>query len=325
MNPLAFFAGLMTAVALIALYLTLFTRRSTKRGPDGGPINQETNPLMQLFTPLITRRGGYASPEGQAKLALRLHHAGEPMTPDAWQLFKLALPFGLGIGLFSLGMLIGNPGLAMIFGLLGAVVGILYPNAMLNGRMAARTMAVRRDVPVFLETLSVFVGAGLTVAQAIEEMSKISNRYRPTARGATLSADQRQVVKPNTTAALRGPLWREIRTLALAPGGNLFRRDADTADSRPDPLQQFAINANTPELTDFIRDLREALRSGLPPAQQTRQIRERAHYLREEHRYWLKEQVPKRQRNATGALVVFNMPILWVVTMGPSIMLLVSG
>jgi len=325
MNPLAFFAGLMTAAALIGLYLVLFTRRSIKRGPDGMPLNDQVNPFMQLLLPMMSRRGSYASPEGKAKLALRLHHAGEPMTPDAWQLLRLAAPFGLGIALFSLGMLAGAPDLAFLFGLLGAMIGYVYPNAYLNRRISDRTDAIRRDVPVFLETLSVFVGAGLTVAQSIEEMSKISNRYRPNVRGAALSPEQRLVVKSGSTAALRGPLWREVRTLALAPGGNLFRRDADTADSRPDPLQQFAINANTPELTDFIRDLRESLRSGLPPAQQTRQIRERAHYLREEHRYWLKEQIPKRQRNATGALVIFNMPILWVVTLGPSIMLLVTS
>ncbi len=112
-----------------------------------------------------------AHPRAGAGLAHRLQWAGDPMLPEEFMALRLLV--GAVSALLSLtgALAAGRPTLGVPLGCLGAAVGHALPDLWLGRVIRRRRAILQHELPYFLDFLAMAAQAGLTVPQAIAEVT----------------------------------------------------------------------------------------------------------------------------------------------------------
>lgn len=163
---------------------------------------------------------------------------------------------------------------------IGSVVGALMPMRWLQRRRDARMVAVRRDMPDVLDLMAISVEAGVGLEGAIEVV----------------------------TSHFDTPVAREL--------GRLLR-EMELGLSRRAALQNLKARLAVPEVSNFVLSLVQADALGMPLG---RVLRAQAHELRLRRRQWARERAARLPVKIVFPLMVFILPALFVVVLGPAVM-----
>jgi tight adherence protein C len=164
----------------------------------------------------------------------------------------------------------------------GASAGYLLPRVWLDGRIAARQAQIRLAIPSFLEMLVPVVEAGMSVDDAL--------RY--------------VLVELEHTHPVMASIW--IRALGRV----------DLGQSRDRALEDIVVRTGVDELAPVVHLLSRAERSGagIRDALSARQAAVSEHALRE-----TEQMMGKIGPYLTVAAIVFVLPVMLVVLVGPAI------
>jgi tight adherence protein C len=246
----------------------------------------------RIILPLFNRVGEFTSkftPQATLESARRkLEMAGNPMQMDP--AFFLALRFIIAIlfgGLILSLYVFGGRNIAQGMGLsaLFTLIGFIFPDMWLSGRMRGRQKMIFRAMPDALDLLTICVEAGLGFDAA---MSRVHEKW------------------VNDLGLELGRVIQEIRLGKL-------RRDA---------LRDMSDRLGVPEMTSFVAAVIQSEQLGVSMAKvlriQSDQMRVRRRQMAEEeaHRAPIKMVFPI-------ALLIF--PSIMLILLGPAAMLLVTS
>lgn len=246
----------------------------------------------RIILPLFNRVGEFTSkftPQATLESARRkLEMAGNPMQMDP--AFFLALRFIIAIlfgGLILSLYVFGGRNIAQGMGLsaLFTLIGFIFPDMWLSGRMRGRQKMIFRAMPDALDLLTICVEAGLGFDAA---MSRVHEKWE------------------NDLGLELGRVIQEIRLGKL-------RRDA---------LRDMSDRLGVPEMTSFVAAVIQSEQLGVSMAKvlriQSDQMRVRRRQMAEEeaHRAPIKMVFPI-------ALLIF--PSIMLILLGPAAMLLVTS
>jgi tight adherence protein C len=246
----------------------------------------------RIILPLFNRVGEFSSkftPQATLESARRkLEMAGNPMQMDP--AFFLALRFIIAIlfgGLIMSLYVFGGRNIAQGMGLsaLFTLIGFIFPDMWLSGRMRGRQKMIFRAMPDALDLLTICVEAGLGFDAA---MSRVHEKWE------------------NDLGLELGRVIQEIRLGKL-------RRDA---------LRDMSERLGVPEMTSFVAAVIQSEQLGVSMAKvlriQSDQMRVRRRQMAEEeaHRAPIKMVFPI-------ALLIF--PSIMLILLGPAAMLLVTS
>lgn len=242
------------------------------------PFFNRIGKMAQRFTPQATL-------ESAKK---RLEMAGNPMQMNPAFFLMLRFVFASLFGM-TLFLVFSRAGRGWVQGLglstLFMLIGFLFPNLWLSGRISARQKAIFRAMPDALDLLTISVEAGLGFDQA---MAKVHEKW------------------DNDLSLELGRVIAEIRLGKL-------RRDA---------LRDMAERLGVAEMTSFVAAVIQSEQLGVSMAKvlriQSDQMRVRRRQLAEEeaHRAPIKMVFPI-------ALLIF--PSIMIILLGPAAMLLLSS
>jgi len=259
---------------------------------DGLGLDEFTAQLRQPFMSRLVRplgnqlagRVGSLLPRQRTEqIRHKLLVAGllDVIAPEEFVVLQ-ATAIGLGVlGGLILGRLEGAHG----FGLLRLIAvlvlfGVLAPASWLSRKREARQASIRRDLPDVLDLMAISVEAGVGFEGAIE------------------------VVTRHFHTPLANEFGRTLREMELG----LPRRDA---------LQNLKRRTEVPELSNFVLILVQADALGMPIG---RVLRTQAVEMRSKRRAWAREKAAKLPVKILVPLMIFIMPALFVVILGPAAM-----
>lgn len=283
------------AVLLLALYaLTAVTDRAEARQSlariDGYQVEgthvQVSTPLLdRTVEPMkqrLTETARKHSPAGYAeKVQHKLTLAGSPkrLDVDQFLLFKLLgtvsgpLWFVLVFG--GLGM---SGGIAiMLTGLLW-LIAFMLPDVTVTRRVEARQQAIRKQLPEFLDLLTISVQAGLGFDQAVER----------------------------TSASVPGPLSDEFQRML---------REMRIGSSRAEALRGLEVRTDIGELRSFVLAMLQADTFGVSIS---RILQTQADEMRVRRRQMAQELGQKAPIKMLPPLVFCIFPAFFVVILGPA-------
>lgn len=220
-------------------------------------------------------------------VALELVRAGlgARVTVEEFLALKVVLAAGGALGGIALGVSAHKPTTAVLLGLILAALGFLGPDVFLRYRLGQRREAIRASLPSTLDLLAVSVEAGLGLDAAISRIT-------------------------DTTV---GPLADEL---------SLVLGQMSVGESRAEAMRKLAERVDVPELTSFVRALLQADKLGLSVA---RTLRIQASEVRSRRQAAVEEQAAKAPVKMLFPTVFFIFPALFVVVLGPPLLLLARG
>jgi tight adherence protein C len=265
--------------------------------------NLEELELQQPFTertlrPLIGRLsliGSRLSSASSSETAeRRLALAGNPgdLRLADWMGVKVLVGIGLGAFLFLiLGVLagggirgVGDLIKPILFGFVGFFIGYLIPEFWLGNRIKARQKVILKMIPDTLDLLTISVRAGLGFDAALAKVVE----------------------------KLPGPLTDEFRR-ALA--------EVRVGKARRDALRDMIPRTNVPPLSNFIGAIIQAEQLGVSIS---KVLQVQSEQLRIERRQRAEEQAAKAPIKMLFPLVGCIFPSLFVVILGPAIIMMVK-
>jgi tight adherence protein C len=249
--------------------------------------------IERTLKPLMTRLSGTASRITSQSFAAttekRLALAGNPgdMRVSDWLGIKVvsAVVFGL-IGAFVIGGLLMGGGIWIVLvGAVGLVFGWIIPEFWLGGRVRKRQKAILLMIPDSLDLLTISVRAGLGFDAALGKVVE----------------------------KLKGPLTDEFRR-ALA--------EVRVGKARRDALRDIVPRTDVPALTNFIGAIIQAEQLGVSIS---KVLQVQSEQLRIERRQRAEEQAAKAPIKMLFPLVGCIFPSLFIVILGPAIILIVKN
>lgn len=127
-------------------------------------------PIWKQFKQLFNRN---LSREKREKMEMKLIRAGSPfgMTPVEFRIFQVALLLFLPFGFGGYGLLLGlSGGVVFLFFLMGLTIAMFLPSFYLKQKTAARGKQALRELPDFLDLLTVSMEAGLGFDSALSKV-----------------------------------------------------------------------------------------------------------------------------------------------------------
>jgi tight adherence protein C len=288
------------AVALIAVGLATSTRddplraRLTQLGTMTAANLQELELQQPFFErtvrPLAARLSGYVARITSASFTeqteKRLAMAGNPgdMRVSDWLGMK-ALASGAAFAIFFLlfGLLGGNLLAGIGLGVVGLFGGYIIPEFWLGGRVKARQKAILMELPDALDLLTISVRAGLAFDAALGKVVE----------------------------KMKGPLVDEFRR-ALA--------EVRVGKARRDALRDIVPRTDVQPLSNFIGAIIQAEQLGVSIS---KVLQVQSEQLRIERRQRAEEMAAKAPIKMLFPLVGCIFPSLFVVILGPAIILIV--
>lgn len=196
---------------------------------------------------------------------------------------------GAGGGL-ALGLLLARSSGATGFGLIRTAlmlgaIGLFAPVAWMNRKRDARQGSIRRDLPDVLDLMAISVEAGVGFEGALEIVCR----------------------------HFKSPLAEELsRTL----------REMELGLPRKDALQNLKRRTEVAELSNFIVILIQADELGMPIG---RVLRTQGAEMRSKRRQWAREKAGKLPVKILGPLILFILPAIFVVILGPAAQSIMHG
>ncbi|HEY7941645.1 MAG TPA: type II secretion system F family protein [Candidatus Limnocylindrales bacterium] len=299
MLPLVFAVVAFAAIMLIVLGLAggqsvdPVQARLTQLGSMQAK-NLEELELQQPFfdrtvRPFMARLTAYAqrisSPASASRADRRLAQAGNPGNLKAAEFTALKLVSAVVVGALALlifGVLQANFLFGIISGVVGLGLGFVLPEYWLNRRIRARNKAILLAIPDTLDLLTISVRAGLGFDAAL---------------GRVVEKTQ-------------GPLADEFRR-GLA--------EIRLGSARRDALRGIVARTNVPALANFIGAIIQAEQLGVSIS---KVLQVQSEQLRIERRQRAEEQAAKAPIKMLFPLVGCIFPSLFIVILGPAIILL---
>src|SRR4051794_17667749 len=280
-----------TSVYLLLSGLTVQQREiavSVRRAKRYGVRNQrelETRRSVndRLLGPTAARLAGITmklapktSPE---QVAQKLLQAGlaRTLTPQTY----LAIKAGVAGGAILLGLLFsvsGGGSLGIVVALIGAAIGFIAPEFIINSRVRARKDEMRTDLPNVLDLLSVCVEAGLGFDQALVKLNE----------------------------RMEGPLVDEF---------SLVLHEMRIGQSRSAALKNLGERVDSPEVSQFARAIIQADQLGIALS---RILRVQSQDMRVRRQLAAEEKAMKAPVKMLFPTVIFIFPSMFVVALGPA-------
>ncbi|MDX6243637.1 MAG: tight adherence protein [Frankiales bacterium] len=211
------------------------------------------------------------------RLQHRLDLAGNS---PGWTVDRLLGVKGLGLVILgALGLLMGKSSYAtgIVFGVVLGTAGFFLPNVLLYNSGLKRQLVIRKSLPDAMDLLVISVEAGLGFDAAVAQVAK------------------------NTDGPLAGEFFRLMQEMQIGKSrGEAFRALADRSD--------------VDELRGFTQSVIQADALGVPIA---RVLHEQAGDMRIKRRQRAEEQAQKVPVKILFPLVVFILPTLFIVVLGP--------
>jgi len=251
-------------------------------------------PFMErTLKPLATRASSkvarFTSQSFAATTEKRLALAGNPgdMRVSDWLGIKaVAAVVGAAIGALVLGLLIFGGGIFLFVGVgVGLAFGWTIPEFWLGGRVKKRQKGILMMIPDSLDLLTISVRAGLGFDAALGKVVE----------------------------KLKGPLSDEFRR-ALA--------EVRVGKARRDALRDIIARTEVPALTNFIGAIIQAEQLGVSIS---KVLQVQSEQLRIERRQRAEEQAAKAPIKMLFPLVGCIFPSLFIVILGPAIILIVKN
>jgi tight adherence protein C len=249
--------------------------------------------LERTMRPLATRLSGVVSRSTSTSFVQRteqrLAMAGNPgqLRVQEWLGIKV-IASGVGAVLFflvSLLLLAVGPVLALVFGAAGIGIGYIVPEFWLSRKVKARQKLIVLQIPDALDLLTISVRAGLGFDAALAKVVE----------------------------KLRGPLPDEFRR-ALA--------EIRMGKSRREALRDIVPRTDVPSLTNFIGAILQAEQLGVSIS---KVLQIQSEQLRIERRQRAEELAQKAPIKMLFPLVGCIFPSLFIVILGPAIILIIRG
>ena len=245
----------------------------------------------RTLRPLAGRLSGFVaritSSSFSERTEKRLAMAGNPgdMKISDWLGMK-AIAAGGGFGvLFLFPALSGQVATAFLLGILGLGIGYIVPEFWLGGRVRKRQKAIVIGIPDALDLLTISVRAGLAFDAALGKVVE----------------------------KMKGPLVDEFRR-ALA--------EVRVGKARRDALRDIVPRTEVPSLTNFIGAIIQAEQLGVSIS---KVLQVQSEQLRIERRQRAEEQAAKAPIKMLFPLVGCIFPSLFVVILGPAIILIITN
>lgn len=248
----------------------------------GGPaVTQElsfADRVLRPFLAAMVRLARRLSSAGAGeRLQYRLDVAGNP---GGWTVERLLGVKGAGLVLLGLfGVLLGHktPATALLLGGALAAAGFFLPNVLLYNTGLKRQQQIQRDLPDALDLLVISVEAGLGFDAAIGQVAR------------------------NTDGPLAAECFRVLQEMQIGK-------------SRQEAFRALSERGDVPELRSFTQAIIQADALGIPIA---RVLHQQADEMRIKRRQRAEEMAQKVPVKILFPLVVFILPALFVVVIGP--------
>lgn len=228
------------------------------------------------------------------KTALRLAQAGW-RSKDATSVFlvlKVGLPFVGGgltaLAVYGTGAFDLPPFGCLVASMLGVLVGAYAPDVYVRNAADKRRKAIQRGLPDALDLLVICAEAGLALDAALQRVAGEMGRSCP-------------------------EIADEFALTAIELGFLPVRRMA---------LENLSHRADLPSVRGVVNTLLQTERYGTPLAQSLRVL---AAEFRDERLLKAEEKAAKLPATLTVPLVVFIMPSLFVVLLGPAVLRAIDG
>jgi hypothetical protein len=305
------------AIGAFLLPLTIlaaFSRRQTRIDPVTNIpvlVPSDTDRFSAiLFGGFVNRRRG-----GREKLERDLLNARlSSFSPETWTALPFVAAPSLALILLSVGAAAGlDLTMAGVLMVLGFLMGALGPRTIMGGRLRARQEAIHRDAIVFI---SQYARTFSAIPEPVQALQAIAARAR-TARedmARDLAEGGRRAVGDG---AYESDLWSELdKMLILNQRARLARKDASL--DNPDALLYFGLACGDYDLNRFIEQLRDARIQDrqLQPSN----IDALVESIQKSRVEELRQSFAALESKSTMYLVGFNMPILLIITIAPTIL-----
>jgi tight adherence protein C len=170
-------------------------------------------------------------------------------------------------------------------GIMFGAAGVLLPKFLLARRASARAEKIAADVPNFVDRLAVAMEAGLSFDSALTHIIE----------------------------KMRGPLAEELR-IVLA--------EVSVGESRRGALQRLAERIDAPEVGSFASAILQAEQLGMSVSGI---LREQANDVRHRRHLAAEEKAMKAPVKMLFPIVIFILPVMFVVVLAPPIINVVKG
>ena len=304
--PVAF--GGFIAAAIVVLLLGALGRPKMEVDPKG-TRRPAPSDVERLFGPLssrlLRRRAG-----GRARLARELTWVRSNLSPEIYTVIPYVAAPGAALILFGISVFVGmDTTTTALVCAAGALAGWFYISSRHNAAMRRRRAAAHEDAVVFMGQYARTAMTSPDMPTIFAEMNRyvIEERRRFAARQLA-NPRRRYGTQPYDSA-----VWQGLVDMMARSSQGLVRDGATLED--PDILQQFVVFCDDPDMTTFLVHLRTASiqHRRLDPGQLDAEVRElRAARIDEARASWA-----RLVNEATIYLVVFNLPILFGVILGP--------
>ena len=292
------------AAGLFVIVWSIGRRRAPSLDPlssrlkiyDGVPLSERELELEQLsfnervVGPAIDSFGAWLAartPENQrAALQYRLELAGRPGNLDA-ETF-LALRIGLGIGLFLVGLVLGfvahNPTIEAIAAAFGALFGYFLPTLWLRQKVGNRQKEIGLALPDVMDLLTISVEAGLSFDAAV---------------------------------------LRVVEKFHNALGAELGQVQTEVKLGRPrlEALDAMGRRCGVDDLHNFVQAVIQSEQMGVG---MSRILRLQSDEMRRKRRTRAQEKAAQATLKMMLPMVGCIFPTLWVVLLGPAILILMK-
>ncbi|MDX6254016.1 MAG: tight adherence protein [Frankiales bacterium] len=245
-------------------------------------LGQELSFADRVLRPFLTamvRLARRLSSAGVAeRLQYRLDVAGNP---GSWTVDRLLGVKGAGlVVLGAFGLIVGSKSaaaVAILFGGVLAAAGFFLPNVLLYNTGLKRQQRIQRDMPDALDLLVISVEAGLGFDAAIGQVAR------------------------NTDGPLASEFFRVLQEMQIGK-------------TRQEAFRALSDRGDVAELRSFTQAIIQADALGIPIA---RVLHEQADEMRTKRRQRAEERAQKVPVKILFPLVVFILPALFVVVIGP--------
>lgn len=250
----------------------------------GSRIIEEMPLAQRTFYPFIIRFADVMTkmlPANRVEeINKKLIVSGNPknMTANEFLGIQGALLFGLPVIIFVLATLTGNMGGGFLFALIGAGVGYLLPNMVLNNKIKERQKVILKALPFTLDLLNISVDAGLGFDSAMDKVA----------------------------THMDGPIGHEF---------SVVLSEIRLGKSRREALKNMIERTEVPELNQFIVAVIQAEKLGVG---MSRLLKAQSKSMRLAAKQRAQEQAFKAPVKMLFPMILFIFPALFVVLLGPA-------
>ncbi|MDD4182864.1 MAG: type II secretion system F family protein [Candidatus Omnitrophica bacterium] len=254
-------------------FLSLFPRPSEFISVFGEKIKESESAFSFFLSPFAPLNEGLLRIlKAEKPIKNKMYLAKWKTTPAEFMAGKELLAVGLPLILFLLG--VKHP----LWLFVAAMVGLMFPDVILNSRVKKRKYSIVRILPETIDLLGLCVGAGLDFMAAVRWV-----------------VDK---VKPN-------PMIEELV---------LVLKEINVGKPRVEALRDMARRLDIPDVTSFVRTLIQADRMGTPVEEAFRILSEDSR-MRRFHRG--ERQAMKAPLKMLIPLIFCILPVILIIVAGP--------